>query len=173
MPGENLCRRVAAPLCLTYSLMQKRTHIERPYVFLMYDYFHFWNTIPWSPTFFPAAWKECRPRKGAPPRVSGLNFETPAYVRATRSLRSLKHGAAASRRRSQNFPLRGRPPTERAGKLYQYWTYIVHEVRLHVRCGRFAHTDAEPHREAVRVSHVRPFPFWECDSMIPSFSFRA
>ena len=96
---------------------------------LIYDYLHFWNGISWSPTFFPAAGKECRPRKGAPPRVSGLNFETPAYVRATRSLRSLKHGAAASRRRSQNFPLRGRPPTERAGMLDQYWTYIVHGVR--------------------------------------------
>ena len=92
-----------------------RTHIEYPYVPLIYEWFHFGNRIPWSPTFFPAARKECRPRKGAPPRVSGLNFETPAYVRATRSLRSLKHGAAASRRRSQNFPLRGRPPTERAG----------------------------------------------------------
>ena len=106
-----------------------RGHIERPYVSLIYDYFYFWNAIPWSPTFFPTVRKECRPRKGAPPRVSGLNFETPAYVRATRSLRSLKHGAAASRRRSQNFPLRGRPPTERAGKLHQCSSAIMHRVR--------------------------------------------
>lgn len=106
-----------------------RGHIAMPYVSLIYERFHFWNRIPWSPTFFPTARKECRPRKGAPPRVSGLNFETPAYVRATRSLRSLKHGAAASRRRSQNFPLRGRPPTERAGKLHQCSPVILYEVR--------------------------------------------
>ena len=115
--------------CRTGRRRKGRPHIEKPYVSETHDGFHFWNAIPWSPTFFPAAGKECRPRKGAPPRVSGLNFETPAYVRATRSLRSLKHGAAASRRRSQNFPLRGRPPTERAGKLHQCWTCIVHRGR--------------------------------------------
>ena len=28
MPGEGLCRRFVAPLCLTYTLMQERTHIR-------------------------------------------------------------------------------------------------------------------------------------------------
>ena len=117
---------------------------------VMYEWFHFWNAIPWSPTFFPAAGKECRPRKGAPPRVSGLNFETPAYVRATRSLRSLKHGASASRRRSQNFPLRG--GRERNGRGAEpILTLSCMGCVLHARCICFSYTGAGPHRNVVRV----------------------
>ena len=44
-----------------------RARILYPYVSEIYDRFHFWNTIPASPTFFPAARKECRPRKGRRP----------------------------------------------------------------------------------------------------------
>ena len=35
----------------------------------IYDCFYFWNTIPASPTFFPAARKECRPRKDRRPVI--------------------------------------------------------------------------------------------------------
>ena len=46
-----------------------RAHTESPYVTEMHDYFRLWNTIPTSPTFFPAARKECRPRKGRRPVI--------------------------------------------------------------------------------------------------------
>ena len=49
--------------------MMLRLHRSIPYVFEIYDYFHFWNTIPTSPTFFPAARKECRPRKDRRPVI--------------------------------------------------------------------------------------------------------
>ena len=48
-------------------LILMRPHIIYPYVAETYEFFHFWNTIPASPTFFPAARKECRPRKGRRP----------------------------------------------------------------------------------------------------------
>ena len=47
-----------------------RTHIERPYVFLMYDCFRFWNAIPWSATFptifSKKEWKVAKGRKCRP-----------------------------------------------------------------------------------------------------------
>jgi|GEM_PF-4298711 len=107
-----------------------------------------------------AAGKECRPRKRAPPRVSGLNFETPAYVRATRSLRSLKHGAAASRRRSQNFPLRSRPGAERARKLHQCRTYCPCSADF-IFDASVSHTPMRPHIENPYVSLIyERFYFW-------------
>ena len=51
----------------SFLLMQERAHTEGPYVTETHEYFHYWNTIPASPTFFPAARKECRPRKGRRP----------------------------------------------------------------------------------------------------------
>ena len=44
-------------------------HNANPYASETYEYIHFWNTIPWSPTFFPAARKECRPRKDRRPVI--------------------------------------------------------------------------------------------------------
>ncbi len=46
-----------------------RTHNSNSYVSEIYGCFHFWNAIPWSPTFFPTARKECRPRKGRRPVI--------------------------------------------------------------------------------------------------------
>ena len=70
-------------MTLTYFLTLLRTHIamkkfflailrprnSSPYVTEMHDCFRLWNTIPTSPTFFPAARKECRPRKGRRPVI--------------------------------------------------------------------------------------------------------
>ena len=68
-----------------------------------------------------------------------------------------------------SFPLRGRPPTERAGSCTNAGLVSCMRCRLHFRHGRFAHTGANPHKEAVRVSHLRPFPFLEYDSMVCDF----
>ena len=127
-----------------HFLMRERAHIERPYVSEIYDRSHLWNEIPWSPTLFPAARQECRPRKGAPPRVSSLKIFASAYECETRSLRSLKqshslHGG------SENFSPTGRLPTERAGSCTSAYlcraslrTHIPHDCVL-------SHEGSAPH----------------------------
>ena len=140
----------------TFPTTFVRGHIERPYVPLIYDRFHFWNRIPLAPTFFPAAGKECRPRKGAPPRVSGLSC-TPSQLTGRNSLPSVAQTRRPvfTLRRCPASPLRGRPPTERAGSCTIDGRASYIGYRLHFRCKRFPHTDAGLHRDACRPLHAR------------------
>ncbi len=96
-----------------------QVHIEMPYVFLMYDRFHFWNTIPWSATFLLFQKRmESRQRKKMPPRHCGLKISPVTTLRATRSLRSLKQALRLTPP-AKFSPFGHRPPFKGAGKLNQ------------------------------------------------------
>ena len=77
-----MCGRLVPITVQTFFLTLLRPHNSNPYVSKTHDCFYFWNTIPASPTFFPAARKECRPRKDRrpviPPGRSGPSNLAPA-----------------------------------------------------------------------------------------------
>lgn len=130
-----------------FSCQAVQTHIERPYVSLIYEWFHFWNGIPWSPTLFPAARQECRPRKGAPPRVSGLRFAVPPLTGRNSLPAVAQTVVPSSRSGPSNLPPAGRPPTERAGSCTNaclcrafFGMHSPYEIVL-------SHGGADPHRE--------------------------
>ena len=107
--------------CATRMFRKHRgqVHIEMPYVFLMYERFHFWNTIPWSLHFLSVSdGKKTKQKKGQPPRHCGLKISPVTTLRATRSLRSLKQVLRLTPP-AKFSPFGHRPPFKGAGKLNQ------------------------------------------------------
>ena len=65
-----------------------------------------------------------------------------------------------------SFPLRGRPPTERAGSCTNV-RLIAMRCELHFRCRRFSHTDAGIHRDTYLSLHaLRSFVSPRCGSLV-------
>ena len=68
------------------------------------------------------------------------------------------HSNTASRLHAEtvpSFPLRGRPPTERAGSCTNTELSLCIGCGLHFRHERFAHTDTGPHRDDCLSLHAR------------------
>ena len=130
-------------------------HIERPYVSLIYDHFHFWNTIPWSATFLLFQKRmESRQRKKMPPRHSGLKISPVTTLRATRSLRSLRQALRLTPP-AKFSPFGHQPPFKEAGSCTSAGLVSGMRCGLHSRHERLVHTSASPHRNDCLSLHAR------------------
>ena len=132
-----------------------RTHIERPYVLAHLRLFPFLECDSMVSDILSRRPERMSAKKGgAAARLQPKIFCFRLSPRnSLASLAQTRRGLFTAE--TKNFPLRGRPPTERAGSCTSNGLVSYMRCGPHVRCKRFAHTSAGPHREACLFLHAR------------------
>ena len=133
-----------------------RAHITRPYVsghlrmilFLEYD------------SMIPDILSDRSERMSAKKGSAAARFQPKLHTVSANEPQLAPFGRSdtASRLHAEtvpSFPLRGRPPTERAGSCTSAGRTSYMQCGLHFRCGRFSSMDADPHPNKI-------FLRWRC-----------
>ena len=130
-----------------FSAQAERTHIEKPYVSLMYEWFHFWNEIPWSPTFLLFRKKNGKSAKEENAAPSLRPEKLSGHYPPRNSLATLAQTGAPADATSQFFSLRAPASVQRGGELHQclpasciFQMHIPYEIV-------FSHEGADSHHD--------------------------
>ena len=133
-----------------------RAHLERPYVFTHVRLFPFLEWDSMVPDILSRRPERMSAKKGDAaarfrPKLHTVSANGPQLAPSGRS-------DTASRLHAEtvpSFPLRGRPPTERAGSCTSAGLVSCIGYRLHFQCKRFTHTGAGPQRNDYLSLHAR------------------
>ena len=145
-----------------------RTHITMPYVLTHLRLFPFLEWDSMVSDILSGRSERMSAKKGSAaarfrPKLITVSANGPQLAPFGRS-------DTASRLHAEtvpSFPLRGRPPTERAGSCTNAELVSCIGYRLHFQCKRFTHTGARPQRNDYLSLHARgSFVSPHCGSLV-------
>ena len=102
-----------------YLKLSVRASFSRPYVSEIYGRFHFWNEIPWSPTFLLFRKKNGKSTKEENTAPSLRPEKLAGHYPTRNSLPTVAQTGAPADATSQFFSLRAPASVQRGGELHQ------------------------------------------------------